>query len=110
MASSASHGEGGRMSEFHVGEIAIYVRPGSDYFWFEVTITSGLIVGRTLNPFTNVMHASGPHYLIEGIPIHSNGNPWSSKPEWLRKKQQKRDIDQLVSWDDCLWKPKRQTA
>ena len=101
------------MSEFHVGEIAIYVRPGSPYYGREITVTSCLLIGSVFNVLTNSIEYVWEHYLIDGLP-QIDGRPWCSKPEWLRKKQQKRDIDQLVSWDDFQnatgWSPKRQTA
>jgi hypothetical protein len=101
------------MSEFHVGEIAIYVRPGSPNYGKELTILSPLkmsaqntwsqITGEKTEPFLG--------YEVD-FPLDPTlpGNSVMCRPEWLRKKQQKRDIDQIVSWDDCLWKPKREMA
>jgi hypothetical protein len=98
------------MSEFHVGEIAIYVKPGSPVFGKEVTIISPLrltgvstVSGETGLPIPRFYgyEVDLPAKYAKGVCV---------PPEHLRKKQQKRDIDQLVSWDSCPWQPKRQTA
>jgi hypothetical protein len=90
------------MSEFHVGEIAIYVRPGSRFFGQEVRVTRSLF----LNPYKPSEWYGKTCYMIVGLDVGEA----SCLPEHLRKKQQKRDIDQIVSWDDCVWKPKREMA
>ena len=94
------------MSEFHVGEIAIFVRNGSPNYGKECEVVGPL-----------EWIGGGPDYTTGGVAEHAymhkiilDGELFCSRPEWLRKKQQKRDIDQLVSWNDCAWKPKRQTA
>lgn len=94
---------------FKVGEVAIYVRPGSPHYGEEVTVTSGLKWREGgIDEMTGGEQIPGLRYDID-FPSGPSGC-CAARPEWLRKKQQKRDIDQLVSWDSCLWQPKRQTA
>ena len=99
------------MSEFKVGEIAIYVRPGSPHFGREVTIIGPLqIWGGGLDHITGARNPDGIIAYPTDLPPVLKGNVMGAKPEWLKKKQQKRDIDQLVSWSDCLWQPKGVTS
>jgi hypothetical protein len=85
---------------FVCGEIAIYVRPGSPYFGREVKILRALT-----KTFFSADHITGEKlsewemaYRIDGIKYGENF-PSSAAPEHLKKKPQKRDIDELVSWD-----------
>ena len=87
--------------KFQVGEICIYVRPGSPYFGKEVKILRGL----TETNLGGVDHITGEKlnklvmaYRIDGIPFRT-GTWFNAIPEHLKKKPQKRDIDELVSWD-----------
>jgi hypothetical protein len=99
---------------FSVGEIAIFVRPGSEHYGEEVTVTSGMKEGaggydKLLGRITTA-EEDGYGYEIDFGIVPEGHYAWFAKKEWLRKKQQKRDIDQLVSWDKCLWQPKKVTA
>ena len=90
---------------FSVGEVAIYVRPGSPYFGREVTILSPLeLGGGGPDHITGKITELAMLYTVD-LPAQNGIAPMGAKPEWLKKKQHKRDIDQIVSWEDCLWKP-----
>ena len=89
---------------FEVGEVAIYVRPGSPYYGEEVTIIRG--IHRYLVVNDHLGQNIGEE--IDGYGIQCS---WSraggASPEWLRKKKPpSREIDQVTTWDKCLWKPR----
>lgn len=100
------------MSEhFEVGEIAIYVRPGSPRYGTEVRILSGLRSVSELHDVLTGENVQGP------LRCYAVTNPYGSSrhgyclPQNLRKKKPpQRDIDQKVSWSDCIWKPAWVTA
>ena len=99
------------MSEtFKVGEIAIYVRPGSPFYGREVEVLSGLLEAEdVVNDLLigEKVKCSGKVYRITDLYPMTKGI-MTSLPEWLRKKKPpQREIDQLVSWDDCVWRPER---
>lgn len=102
---------------FKIGEVAILIRAGSPHYGMECEVVEGLAWrGGGYDHTTGGKSDYGIKYCISINGI--NGKMFVAKPEWLRKKQQKRDIDQdidqLVSWDDFQkatgWAPKRQTA
>ncbi len=90
--------------KFEIGEVAIYVRPGSPYCGEEVEIIKGPYLYRVSYDSLDPSNNGNPEY---GYTVRStvNGEKYGARPEWLRKKKPHRDIDQIVSWDDCLWKP-----
>ena len=96
---------------FQVGEIAIYVRPGSPYYGQEVTIIGPLKLRGGPSSHDHITGQPAQRdmkYLISNpVGFNSpNGKGFSARPENLRKKKPpQRDIDQLVSWDDCVWRP-----
>ena len=98
---------------FKVGEIAIYVRPGSQHYGREVEILSGLF-----KPISHTDVVTGEFsqksdalaYQITDLYPEIPG-VMTALPEHLRKKKPpQRDIDQIVSWDDCVWRPERVSA
>ena len=98
---------------FKVGEIAIYVRPGSPYYGREVEVLSRLFpeTGGVDIVTREIYEETGK--LVYRITDLDPGTPglMVAYPEWLRKKKPpQRDIDQLVSWDDCVWRPERVSA
>ena len=88
------------MSTFKVGEVVIYVRPGSPYYGREVEVLSELkfFVGGGIDHVTRGKTPPGYKHKITNI----IGVPWDfvARPDWLRKKHTSRDIDQLTSWDE----------
>ena len=92
-------------SKFSIGEIAIYVRPGSPYYGREVT------VGRRIksNEFVGGDHLGQMSFAsnAEGYVIHGLETVTAAKSEHLRKKKPpSREIDQVTTWDKCLWAPR----
>jgi hypothetical protein len=100
--------------KFEIGEVAIYVRPGSPCFGRECTIlgkagflnSPDFLTGTINEPFFGYQISLGK---IDPI---NNEDVWAARPEWLQKKQRRldRECDRKVSWDECLWKPKQVTA
>ena len=92
--------------KFEIGEVAIYVRPGSPFYGAEVKILSGLIFqNRVQDHLTGEYRDGGWRYFID-IPT-GNPNGFTADPEWLRKKKPpRREIDEVTTWDKCLWKPR----
>lgn len=95
------------MSDFKIGEVVVYVRPGSPHFGQETTIIGNWVDGAGID------HITGQPYRGTGRPCfaisldHPSGGKLWALPEWLQKKRPpQREQDQIVSWDDCLWKPK----
>ena len=100
---------------FKVGEIAIYVRPGSPFYGQEVTIIGPLELRggpRSRDHITGLPTTRDIKYLISyPVGFEPDGKGFSARPENLRKKKPpQRDIDQIVSWDDCVWRPERVSA
>ena len=95
---------------FSIGEIAIYVRPGSPYYGREVEILGPLVSNLVSDDHVDSSRIGTVSRSYDITNIFDCPFGSAAPPEWLRKKQQKRDIDQLVSWDDCLWQPKKVTA
>lgn len=93
--------------KFQIGEVAIYVRPGSSYYGDEVTIISGLqLHAGGADLVTGARHSKYPRpgYLIRHPEIIGEG---FADPAWLRKKKPpQREIDQVTTWDKCAWRPK----
>lgn len=102
------------MSEhFEVGEIAIYVRPGSPYYGQEVEVLSCLIEDdESTDVITGETLAASWGFVYQITDLYPDTpGLMTAHPEWLRKKKPpRRDIDQKVSWNDCIWKPAGVTA
>ena len=97
------------MEKFEIGEIAIYVRPGSSYYGEEVTILSGLRPRKDGMDFVTGEYQILVNYLVYEIsePAERFTGPQRvAKPEWLRKKPKRRECDKIVSWDSMPWRPK----
>lgn len=91
--------------KFEINEIAIYVRPGSQYFGCEVKILSDLTWFEDIFDVLTGEINKGFRYETD-IKIRQD-HFLTARPEWLKKKPRpRREIDQIVSWDDCLWRPK----
>lgn len=98
---------------FQIGEVAIYIRPGSPFYGREVTIISGLQEFENgLDLLTGGKYPSCIGYVVSVGEISPKGkDEWCAVPSWLKRKPQTRELDQIVSWDDCPWKPRElQTA
>jgi len=96
------------MSDFHVGEVAIYTRPGSPHFGSEVTILSSLIWWPPGGTDHMKQEANEGCHAYEITALENIPGPWIAKPTWLKKKgppRKRRECDRIVSWDDCLWAP-----
>ena len=93
--------------KFEIGEVAIYVRPGSPYYGDEVTILSGLQQhsgGSDLVTGISYVKYQHPGYVIRHPEVIGKG---FADPAWLRKKKPpSREIDQVTSWDKCAWRPR----
>ncbi len=90
--------------KFEIGEVAIYVRPGSPYYGQEVEILGGLTRYEPTQDHLGLEAAPYVGYQISSL----IGDDWVmvSRPEWLRKKKPpRREMDQIVSWEDCAWRP-----
>jgi hypothetical protein len=86
--------------KFEVGEIAIYVRPGSPHFGEEVRIESNLeYFCGGVDYLTGELPEDGYEYEFTMIGLLPGIYPWTARPEWLKKKPKPRAIDEKVSWD-----------
>ena len=95
------------MNTFAIGEVAIYVRPGSPHFGTEVTILYGPCrFTNSLDYRTGRIGELFIGYCVSSGEVDLRGkDEWAVKTENLKKKQHKRPMDEKVSWDECLWKP-----
>ena len=106
--------EGGAVNDrFEIGEVAIYVKPGSPHYGKECVVISNLMRSAT-RLFDHVTGETNPNagYLGYQIECEWRGN-WPrfwARPEWLRKKKPRRELDQIVKWADCHWRPRKVTA
>jgi len=97
------------VSEFAIGEVAIYVRSGSPHYGEEVTILSTLIWWPPGGTDHMGVEANLGGYAYEITPLEAIPGPWIARSSWLKKKDNPktgRECDRVVSWDDCAWKPK----
>jgi hypothetical protein len=93
------------MEKFEIGEVAIFIAD-CERKHTECVIVSPLD-HRIWKDIDTRELKGGMAYQVK----FSDGVHWSVRPQFLRKKKKPaRDIDQKVSWDDCLWKPKQVTA
>ncbi len=96
--------------KFEIGEVAIYVRPGSPYYGREVEIIQGPVQCIPTTDHMGVETAPYVGYQISNFDGDDRRITQLSRPEWLRKKKPpRREIDQIVSWEDCAWKPQTVT-
>lgn len=103
------------MDRFEVGEVAIFVRPGSVYYGSEVTVMSELQLRDVWNLSTK-RNEPQECYIVDSPeanpppmrPGHVAGF-WVAKPEWLKKKGPPVE---LGSWKalDGIWSPTRENA
>jgi len=98
--------------KFEVGEVAIYVRPGSKSYGQEVTILSPLRLRRLWNREGTSFRLVEAHEVKFGEQtIGVNGHPFGAVPEELRKKPPKvTPREQVGEWELCPWQPDRQTV
>lgn len=96
------------MSRFSIGEVAIYVRPGSPAYGQEVTVLSELHpIGSGFDYSTGAIPSNDllVYEISDLTPGFSLGKQ-VARPEWLSKKKTIREIDQVTTWDKCAWRPK----
>ena len=93
------------MNTFAIGEVAIYVRPGSPYFGTDVTILSELRHSQGGGKDHVAGGITTPHFGYDIDILPEGCKTVVARPEHLKKKQHKRPMDEKVSWDECLWKP-----
>lgn len=96
------------MSNFKVGDVCI----GQNYVLsterngLECEILEGLQDRFFRNNHTQSLEY-GQAYLVRW----SDGDVWAVKHYQLRKKQPpKREIDTIVSWENCAWSPEKERA
>lgn len=93
------------MSEFKIGEVAIYWRIGSPQHGVEVKICGPLEDrSHTVDRLTGLKGKFG--HLVD---LKIYGKRWFINPKFLRKKPPpSREIDQLAQWSDCLFQPSKE--
>ena len=93
---------------FTVGEVAIYIRPGSKHIGKDVIVTSGLYMAR--HHIDNVFIGNCFVYDITaswGGDRTRNGMRRAVLPEHLRKKHLPPQSDFTAGeWELCPWQPK----
>jgi hypothetical protein len=84
-----------------MGEIAIFVRPGSPHYGAEVTIVGPLEVRARIDGRDFGRHFDAC-YLIDGPfgPTPFGQGQWSATPEWLRKRRPPQDWTKLCNLTD----------
>lgn len=95
--------------KFEVGEVAIYVRPGSPSYGCEVTIASTLIMSIFNTAEAPDVSDTAWVYLLDEI-CAETGLQGCAEPHELRKKPPAREDHQLVKWSECPWQPSRERA
>lgn len=103
------------MSNFSVGEVAIFYRPGSEYHGSEVTI-AGPLRYAVFNDCRTGRKAAGLCHSIEG-PFqpkfkHASGRPviFVARIKHLRKRPGEQDQNEVIRWESCPWSPQGVTA
>ena len=87
---------------FQVGEVVIFIRPGSRFHGGECVIVSGLAVRSGYDPLIKANRTSLCYR------VRHQGQTYVNRalPAWLRKKKPPaREIDRVVAWKDCAWHP-----
>lgn len=99
------------VEKFVVGEIAVFVRPGSKYYGTEVTVRSEL----KLFNCEDRRNPDSPRelclaYAVAGFFDEPPRGGWVAPPEYLRKKRPPREDLKVGRWDECPWQPAKMTT
>lgn len=91
---------------FEIGEVAIFVKPGSPSYGAEVVVASPLfLASRVRDGLTDRFSQSVYVYRIEGFPLppaDTGITGWAARPEWLRKRPPKQDWKRLCKLDEVI--------
>ncbi len=83
------------MDKFEIGEVAIYVRPGSPHYGKEVTVLSGLRPAASIvvDVLTGVESYGAKNLVYEITDLYPALmlRAFTARPEWLRKKPKRQD-------------------
>jgi len=91
--------------KFKIGEIAIVYCPGHKDHGTEVEIMTELRPPYFFN--ADGCMNSDYAYGVRWSGREYNGTTWAAEKYLRKKKPPQRECDQLVSWEDCEWKPER---
>lgn len=98
--------------KFEIGEVAIYVRPGSPYYGCEVMVTGPLELKRSIDlVLGQEVEAMGYQIYADSFEIYPGHDRYRSvRPEHLRKKPRSIDREATGEWDLCPWRPEKVNA
>lgn len=96
---------------FEVGEVAIYIRPGSKNFGKEVTIVGPLKWARLWTPDLKTYKVVETYNVSCDDLGQCPKGRWAAQPHHLRKKPPKaKPKEEVGEWELCPWQPTAQTV
>lgn len=94
--------------KFEIGEVAIYVRPGSPSFGVELTVCSKQLVFSAIDDRTG-KRVRSIGYQVDCPQLDSKFR-WFANAKHLRKKPRPPERQELGEWDLCPWRPEKVDA